>query len=53
MRVVKREAETDIIVLNFEQRVEELARMLAGANVTDKTRNYAQTLLDEANTATE
>ncbi|MDP7389884.1 MAG: DNA repair protein RecN [Pseudomonadales bacterium] len=52
MRVVKREAETDIIALNFEQRVEELARMLAGANVTDKTRNYAQTLLDEANTAT-
>ncbi|MEC8346459.1 MAG: DNA repair protein RecN [Pseudomonadota bacterium] len=52
MRVVKREAETNIIALNFEQRVEELARMLAGANVTDKTRNYAQTLLDEANTAT-
>ncbi|MEC8437952.1 MAG: DNA repair protein RecN [Pseudomonadota bacterium] len=52
MRVVKREAETDIIALNFEQRVEELARMLAGANVTDKTRNYAQTLLDEAKTAT-
>ncbi len=52
MRVVKQEAETDIIALNFEQRVEELARMLAGANVTDKTRNYAQTLLDEANTAT-
>ena len=52
MRVVKQEAETDIIALNFEQRVEELARMLAGANVTDKTRDYAQTLLDEANTAT-
>ena len=52
MCVVKREAETDITVLNFEQRVEELARMLAGADVTDKTRDYAQTLLDEASTAT-
>ena len=51
MCVVKREAETDITVLNFEQRVEELARMLAGADVTDKTRDYAQTLLDEASTA--
>ena len=29
MCVVKREAETDITDLNFEQRVEELARMLA------------------------
>ena len=51
MCVVKRDAETDITALNFEQRVEELARMLAGADVTDKTRDYAQTLLNEANTA--
>ncbi|MDC3123465.1 DNA repair protein RecN [Gammaproteobacteria bacterium] len=50
MCVVKREAETDITALNFEQRVEELARMLAGADVTDKTRDYAQTLLNEAST---
>jgi DNA repair protein RecN (Recombination protein N) len=48
MCVVKREAETDIAALNPEQRVEELARMLAGADVTDKTRDYAQTLLNEA-----
>ncbi len=51
MCVVKREAETDITALNFEQRIEELARMLAGADVTDKTRDYAQTLLNEASTA--
>ena len=51
MCVVKRDAETDITALNFEQRVEELARMLAGADVTDKTRDYAQTLLNEASTA--
>ena len=48
MCVVKREAETDITALDPEQRVEELARMLAGADVTDKTRDYAQTLLNEA-----
>ena len=53
MCVVKREAETDITDLNFEQLVEELARMLAGADVTDKTRDYAQTLLNEASTAAE
>ena len=53
MCVVKREAETDITDLNFEQRVEELARMLAGADVTDKTRDYARTLLNEASTAAE
>ena len=53
MCVVKREAETDITDLNFEQRVEELARMLAGADVTDKTRDYAQTLLNEASAAAE
>jgi DNA repair ATPase RecN len=51
MCVVKREAETDITTLDPEQRVEELARMLAGADVTDKTRDYAQTLLDEAHPA--
>ena len=51
MCVVKRDAETDITALNFEQRIEELARMLAGADVTDKTRDYAQTLLNEASTA--
>ena len=51
MCVVKRDAETDMTALNFEQRVEELARMLAGADVTDKTRDYAHTLLNEASTA--
>ena len=51
MCVVKREAETDIAALNPEQRVEELARMLAGADVTEKTRDYAQTLLNEAHQA--
>ena len=30
------------------RRVEEVARMLAGTEVTDKTRAYARTLLDEA-----
>ena len=51
MCVVKREAEMDIAALNPEQRVEELARMLAGADVTEKTRDYAQTLLNEAHQA--
>ena len=32
--------------------LEELARMLAGADVTEKTRSYAQTLLDEATART-
>jgi DNA repair protein RecN (Recombination protein N) len=31
-----------------ETRVEELARMLAGADITDKSRDYARTLLTEA-----
>ena len=53
MCVVKREAETDITALDPDQRVEELARMLAGADVTDKTRDYARTLLNEAHQGSE
>lgn len=51
MRVVKKGAETDITALAQDQRIEELARMLAGADVTSKTRDYAKTLLTEASQA--
>ncbi len=48
MCVVKDGAQTNITPLDSKQRIEELARMLAGADVTDKTRDYAKTLLTEA-----
>ena len=50
MRVIKNGAITDITALSENERVEELARMLAGADVTSKTRDYAKTLLSEAST---
>jgi DNA repair protein RecN (Recombination protein N) len=43
-----RQQDTRINVLEDEGRVEELARMLAGADITDKSRDYATTLLREA-----
>jgi DNA repair protein RecN (Recombination protein N) len=46
------EQDTQIHALNSAGRIEELARMLAGADVTDKTRSYARTLLDEATART-
>ena len=51
MRVIKNGAHTDITALSENERVEELARMLAGADVTSKTRDYAKTLLSEASIA--
>lgn len=42
------EAGTQISELDGKDRLEEVARMLAGARVTAKTRSYAATLLDEA-----
>ncbi len=48
MSVTKKGAQTQITPLSDEQRIEELARMLAGADVTSKTRDYAKTLLNEA-----
>ena len=47
-RVVKQGDSTDIHQLQDDLRVDELARMLAGADITDKTRDYAQSLLEEA-----
>ena len=44
--------DTQIQFLDTDARIEELARMLAGADVTEKTRSYAQTLLDEATART-
>jgi DNA repair protein RecN (Recombination protein N) len=41
-------ADTQIDRLGDDARVEELARMLAGAGITDKARAYARTLLSEA-----
>jgi len=40
--------DTRIEELATERRVEELARMLAGSDVTEKSRDYARTLLQEA-----
>ena len=40
--------DTDIEHLDAAARVEELARMLAGSDITDKSRAYAETLLAEA-----
>jgi len=49
LRVHKDEHQnTHIETLPAEHRVEELARMLAGADVTEKSRDYARTLLQEA-----
>lgn len=40
--------DTRIAELNPSERVDELARMLAGARITDQSRDYARTLLEEA-----
>ncbi len=48
IRVVKDGDNTNIHPLDADLRIEELARMLAGADITDETRTYAQTLLNEA-----
>ena len=41
-------AESSIIPLNKSERIEELARMLGGAKVTDQTRSHANELFDLA-----
>tara|TARA_B100001121_G_scaffold306813_1_gene327038 strand:- start:807 stop:2447 length:1641 start_codon:yes stop_codon:yes gene_type:complete len=48
MRVVKEDSEATIESLDYDMRIEELARMLAGSGITEKTRDYANTLLKEA-----
>jgi len=49
MRVHKdSEQDTQIDPLGPEARVEELARMLAGAGITEKSKDYARTLLEDA-----
>ncbi|MGB0997891.1 MAG: DNA repair protein RecN, partial [Pseudomonadales bacterium] len=48
MRVSKHGDQTDIQPLTHVERIEELARMLAGADVNTKARNYAQELLSQA-----
>ena len=40
--------DTQIAPLADAERIDELARMLAGAGITDKSRDYARTLLSEA-----
>jgi DNA repair protein RecN (Recombination protein N) len=42
------EQDTRITALDAEERVDELARMLAGSRIGDKSRDYARTLLEEA-----
>ncbi len=48
--LVKKDADQEISIqcLSDEARIDELARMLAGAGVTEKSRAYARTLLEEA-----
>ncbi len=48
--VVEKDAAQEVHIRHVanDGRVEEVARMLAGANLTDKSRAYAQTLLDGA-----
>ena len=48
LRVSKSADSTNIEQLDTELRIEELARMLAGSDVTAKSRDYASTLLEEA-----
>ena len=43
----KNDTTTNVAVLNKDQRVEELARMLSGAKITDEARAAASTLLAE------
>ncbi|NOX50639.1 MAG: DNA repair protein RecN [Gammaproteobacteria bacterium] len=47
-QVVKTGNNTDIHELDNTRRIDELARMLAGADITDKTREYAESLLQAA-----
>ena len=47
--VTKQKDQTGIHHLDSQDRVEELARMLAGADITEITRDYAQTLLSAGN----
>jgi DNA repair protein RecN (Recombination protein N) len=50
MRVSKDGDHTNIQPLNDDDRIEELARMLAGADVNTKARTYAKELLSQAAT---
>ncbi|MFX3658215.1 MAG: DNA repair protein RecN [bacterium] len=47
---VRKDEQQDTLIdpLAADSRVEELARMLAGADITEKSRDYARTLLHEA-----
>ncbi|MEM7100869.1 MAG: DNA repair protein RecN [Pseudomonadota bacterium] len=47
-RVLKQGNQTEIEALDDSMRVDELARMLAGADITDKTKDYARSLLAQA-----
>ncbi|NIP16098.1 MAG: DNA repair protein RecN [Pseudomonadales bacterium] len=52
LRVTKSsDQDTHIERLSEDTRIDEVARMLAGSGVTDKSRDYARTLLDEAHQA--
>jgi DNA repair protein RecN (Recombination protein N) len=48
MRVSKDGDHTNIQPLSDQDRIEELARMLAGADVNTKARTYAKELLSQA-----
>jgi DNA repair protein RecN (Recombination protein N) len=50
-RIVRRRDRTQVELLSAEERVEEIARMLSGAAVTEEARAAARRLLVEAHTA--
>ncbi len=52
-RVIDERTTTRVVRLNMEERVEELARMLGGARVTDTAREHARQLIAEAALARE
>ena len=48
LRVIKTATDDTVIeTLDADRRIDELARMLAGQRITDETREYAETLLEE------
>ena len=49
-RIVRKRDRTQVELLSAEERVEEIARMLSGATVTEEARAAARRLLVEAQT---
>jgi DNA repair protein RecN (Recombination protein N) len=50
-RILRESAGTSVQQLSPEERIEEIARMLSGASITDEARAAARRLITEANVA--